>query len=53
MKIWKELSNLRFACLIAVVSFTSLSWSYWGIIDKLQKMLAKASNYRKLLAVLL
>ena len=53
MKILKELSNLRLASLIAVVSFTGLSWSHWGIIDKFQKVLAKAGNDSKLLAVLL
>ena len=49
----KLVSNLRLASLIAVISFTGLSWSYWGIIDKFQEVLAKASNDGKLLAVLL
>ena len=47
------MSNLRLASLIAVVSFTGLSWSYWGVVDKFQKVLAKASNDGKLLAMLL
>lgn len=47
------MSDLRFTSLIAVISFTGLSWSYGGIIDKLQKVLPESSNDGKLLAVLL
>ena len=47
-----SLSDLRLACLVAVISFTSLSWGHWGVINKLQKVLAKAGNDGKLLAVL-
>lgn len=47
------MSDLRLASLIAVISFTGLSWSYGGIIDKLQKVLPESSNDGKLLAVLL
>lgn len=46
-------SDVRLASLIAVICFTGLSWSHWGIIDKLQKVLAEASNDGELLAVLL
>ena len=47
------MSDVRLASLIAVISFTGLSWSHRGIINKLQKVLAEASNDGKLLAVLL
>lgn len=47
------MSHLRLASLIAVICFTGLSWSYGGIIDKLQKVLPESSNDSKLLAVLL
>ena len=47
------MSDVRLASLIAVISLTGLPWSHWGIIDKLQKVLAEASNDGKLLAVLL
>lgn len=47
------MSDLRLASLIAVISFAGLSWSHWGVVDKLQKMLSEASNDGELLAVLL
>ncbi len=48
-----QMSDLRFASLVAVISFTGLSWSHGGIVNELQKMLPKASNDGELLAVLL
>ena len=45
--------RLRLASLISVIRFTSLTWSDWGIINELQKMLSETSNDGKLLAVLL
>ena len=48
-----DMSDLRLAGLIAVISFTGLSWSHGSIVNKLQKMLSKASNDGELLAVLL
>lgn len=48
-----HMSDLRLASLVAVISFASLSWSHRGVVDKLQKMLAEASNDGELLTVLL
>ena len=45
-------SNLRLAGLISIVSLASLARSDWSIVDKLKKMLAKASNDGELLTVL-
>ena len=47
------ISDLRLASLVAVIRFAGLSWSHGGVVDKLQKMLPKASNDSELLAVLL
>lgn len=48
-----QVSNLRLASLIPVVTLTGLSRGHRGIVNQLQKMLSKASNDGKLLAVLL
>ncbi len=48
-----KMSDLRLASLVAVISFTGLSWSHGGIVNELQKMLPKAGNDGELLAVLL
>lgn len=47
------MSDIRLASLVAIISFASLSWSHWGIVDKLQKMLSESSNDGELLAMLL
>lgn len=47
------MSDLRLASFIAVISFAGLSWSNWGVVNKLQKMLSEASNDGELLTVLL
>lgn len=44
--------NLRLASLVSVVSLTGLAGSDGGIVNKLEKMLAKASNDGELLAML-
>ena len=49
----ETMSDLRLASLIAIISFTGLSWSHWGVVDKFQKMLSEASNDGELLTVLL
>lgn len=48
-----QVSNLRLASLIPVVTLTGLSRGHRGVVDQLQKMLSKASNDGELLAVLL
>ena len=47
------MSDLRLASLVAIVSFAGLSWSDWGVVNKLQKMLSEARNDGELLTVLL
>lgn len=51
--VWERMSDLRFASLVAVISFAGLSWSHRGVVDQLQKMLSEASDDGELLAVLL
>ena len=54
MKMGREqMSDLRLASLVAVISFAGFSWSHRGVVDKLQKMLSEASNDGELLTVLL
>ena len=48
----EQVSDLRLASLITVVSFAGLSRGHRGIVNQLQKMLSKASNDGELLAVL-
>ena len=42
---------VRFAGLVAVVCLASLSWSNWGIINKLEQVLAVAGDDGQLLAM--
>lgn len=44
--------NIRFACLVAVVSSTGLARSDWCVVDELEQVLSVACNDGKLLAVL-
>jgi hypothetical protein len=38
-------------CLVSIICGASLTWSDWGVVDELQKVLSVASNDSELLAV--